>query len=346
MLSRDHLDVQVIKQALAWSMQQSVWLCTVVGTWGSSPRNPGALLVVNEALQWCGSLSGGCVEEAFLQQLKAGACREHSQMMIWGEGGLTPDIPLPCGGRLQVLVEYLAATQKTQDYLRRILHALEGHQPLKKSLILPNPCHGLETPREGRHPRTEYAAPRVTIWHTAPPRLVVAGFSPVARYCIDYAVSLGFEVILCEPRPAFLAQVSGTLPDGVRLVEKLPAIYLEKEGCHGHTAIVALTHDARMDDLTLMEAVLTPAFYIGAMGSVANSQARLQRLQRVAGLSAADVARIHAPVGLPLGSKTPAEIALAVMADIVRHKNGLTMAEDRDRSAHPDAPPAPEALPV
>jgi|GEM_PF-170917 Xanthine and CO dehydrogenases maturation factor, XdhC/CoxF family len=346
MLSRQPLDIQVIKQALVWSAQQPVWLCTVINTWGSSPRHPGALLVANGEQQWCGSLSGGCVEEAFLRQLKEGACRQASQMVTYGEGGLTPDIPLPCGGRLTVLVEYLPATEQTQRYLRRILNALEGHMPLKKRLTLPEPCHELTQPEEGNHPRTEYTAPYVTVWHTAPPRLVVAGYSPVAQYCIDYALSLGFEVVLCEPRPEFLEQLHGTLPESVRLVEQLPARYLEKEGCHAHTAIVALTHDARMDDLTLMEAVLTPAFYIGAMGSVSNSQARLLRLQRVAGLTSAELARIHAPIGLPLGSKTPAEIALAVMADIVMCKNGQVAEAGRDRPARQDAPPAAEAARV
>lgn len=105
------------------------------------------------------------------------------------------------------------------------------------------------------------------------------------------------------------------------LRHEFPAKILEKENCHQNTAIVALTHDARMDDLTMMEAVNTPAFYLGVMGSDKNSQSRMARLQRIGGLEPHQLARIHAPIGLPIGSKTPAEIALAIMADIVRVKN-------------------------
>jgi len=149
----------------------------------------------------------------------------------------------------------------------------------------------------------------------------VAGLSVVAVFCANFAAALGFETIVCENREDILRNFASDLDSSVRLLTVFPATHLEKEGCHPHTAVVSLTHDPRMDDLTLMEAVNTDAFYIGAMGSERNSERRLARLRDIAELSAEQLDRIHAPVGLQIASKTPAEIALSVMADIVLHKN-------------------------
>jgi len=131
---------------------------------------------------------------------------------------------------------------------------------------------------------------------------------------------------VCENRPEALDNFAPQLRSNVTLLRQFPAKFIEDGGCHANTAIVALTHDPRMDDLTLMEAIHTPAFYIGAMGSLRNSARRRQRLQQIAEFSPQELERIHAPIGLPLGSKTPAEIALAVMADIVQQKNRTTTA--------------------
>lgn len=325
------LDIQVLQQALAWAQTQPVWLCTVLRTWGSAPRSPGALMVANSAGEWCGSLSGGCVEESFLAALAEGRWREASQVVTYGDGGLTPDTRLPCGGSLDVLVEYLPAGTHTVSLLQAQLAALQGAGAVKKQLTLPDACRELVAVEGGGHPQVEYQPPQVCIYQTAPPRLVIAGWSAVGEFCVSFACAVGFEVVVCEPRPAFLAQLEGKLPPGVRLVQRLPAVYLEKEGCHARTAIVALTHDARMDDLTIMEAVNTPAFYIGAMGSVRNSTKRRERLARTGGLDAQALARLHAPVGMAIGSKTPAEIALSVIADVVAHKNRLA---DPGQPAH------------
>ncbi|MNP18396.1 putative xanthine dehydrogenase subunit A [compost metagenome] len=155
-------------------------------------------------------------------------------------------------------------------------------------------------------------------------RLLVAGLSPVAEFCASFAVALGYEVIVCDPR---IELTSGFSMEGVALIKMLPATYISQGGCHAATAIVALTHDPRLDDLTLLEAIRTPAFYIGAMGSRRTSDKRLERVRRIGGLEDQALERIHAPIGLKLGSKTPAEIALAVMADIVRVRNGVVRSQ-------------------
>ena len=314
------LDLRVLTQALDWVAEQPVWLCTVLHTWGSSPRSPGAMLVAKADGQFVGSLSGGCIEEHFLAQIGTGCWQQPSQIVRYGDGELAPQVRLPCGGILDLLVEYLPAGSTSVDYLQRQQQAINGFKPVKKSVCVPRAATLAAPAVNEAVTRVETQAGEIHITLAAAPRLLVAGYSPVAQYCMEFAIALGFEVILCEPREEQLAMLSD-LPANVHLESTFPAYYLSQQGCHANTAIVSLTHDPRLDDLTMMEAVHTPAFYIGVMGSKLNSATRRDRLTRLSGMTDAQLARIHAPIGLAIGSKTPAEIALAIMADIVRVKN-------------------------
>ncbi|RAR58987.1 xanthine dehydrogenase accessory factor [Onishia taeanensis] len=327
-----HLDLTVIRQALAWAQEgQTLWLCTVLSTFGSSPREPGAWLVALRDGRHVGSLSGGCVEEDFLARLSDGAFQAPVQCVRYGdvdgeEGGLDgPGVSLPCGGILDVLVERLSPGEETLEHLTALEAALTGQRPQLRHVDLASGQSQLEDdsglgervvlPAVG----SEEAPGQVQLRVGPAARLVLAGMSPVAEACAEFAVRLGFEVILCDPRPDIFAGVS--LP-GVERVETLPSAFIAGGGCHGATAVVALTHDPRIDDLAMIEAVRTEAFYIGVMGSQKTSAARAERLKRSGGLREAELARIQMPIGLKLGSKTPAEIALAVMADIVRVRRG------------------------
>ncbi|SJL82547.1 XdhC family protein [Vibrio palustris] len=315
------LDVRVLQSAIKWAESMPIWLCTVLKTWGSSPRSPGSLLVATQAGHQEGSLSGGCVEEHFIQQVANGRWHQASQVVRYGDGELAPEVTLPCGGVLEILVEYLPAGNTTIDYLTQQLNAIQGYQAMRKQVTLPSACSQL-IPDDfaGTTVAITYQHPNIDIRMAAAARLLVAGYSPVAHYCMEFGHALGFEVILLEPREHVLANIA-QLPYGVSLIETFPAKYLEQHSCHANTAIVSLTHDPRLDDLTMMEAVNTPAFYIGAMGSQRNSAKRRERLVRIGELNDAQLSRIHAPIGLAIGSKTPAEIGLAIMADIVRIKN-------------------------
>lgn len=316
-----HLDIAVINQAIDWLPQRPVWLCTVLSTYGSSPRAPGSLMVADGRQRYCGSLSGGCIEEDFLQRIAAGEYQAASQIIRYGEGALTPNIALPCGGSLDVLIEYLTPDEASMSYLRQIAAALTGHYALEKSITLPaageiRRCDNFTGTRQ-----VVRRGSQVRLFIAAAPQLLIAGLSSVALYCAEFANALGFHVIVCENRAEALENFAPQLTSEITLLRQFPAKYIEQNGCHANTAVVALTHDPRMDDLTLMEAIDTPAFYIGAMGSLRNSQQRLKRLQTIAEFTDQQLSRINAPIGLPLGSKTPAEIALAVMADIVQRKN-------------------------
>ncbi|VVP83678.1 hypothetical protein PS910_02208 [Pseudomonas fluorescens] len=319
------LDAQVIRQALHWLEQgESVWLCTVLCTYGSAPRGPGAMLAALPDGQWRGSLSGGCVEEDFLERIGNGYFGGHNQVVRYGEGGLAPNLALPCGGVLDVLLEYIEPGEQARTHLEGVEGALNGDGLSQRRVTLESTARELQ-PANMSDPRVQVDASEVRIRVGAVNRLILAGWSPVAEQCASFALALGYEVVLCDPRPEVLADFS--MP-GVEVRTLLPALFIAEPGnCHASTAVVALTHDPRLDDLTLMEAVRTEAFYIGAMGSMRTSDKRRERLTRVGQLDPQALARVHAPIGLRLGSKTPAEIALAVMADILRVANGVSREE-------------------
>lgn len=315
----DHLDLQVINQALDWAKgHKSFWLCTVLASYGSSPREPGSWLVADEEGRNVGSLSGGCVEEDFLARIREGAFKEGVSRIRYGapDGPANAQVQLPCGGILDVLVEKFPTGQATIEHLQRLKQALTGSTPIAREVSLTSGEWGVFED-DGLGARVEEIPDRDSFLLRVGPvaRLVIAGISSVSEACAEFARTLGFEVIVCDPRDE---QVQTFSVPNVHVMPILPSLYITQEGCHSATAVVALAHDPRIDDLALVEAVKTEAFYIGVMGSERTSQNRAVRLLRSGGLSQREIDGLHMPIGLALGSKTPAEIALAVMADILR----------------------------
>ncbi|MFC0266451.1 XdhC family protein [Kushneria aurantia] len=321
-----HLDLQVVQQARQWAASESVmWLCTVLGTWGSSPRAPGSMLVALSDGRYIGSLSGGCVEEAFIESLRDGAFERPATIIRYGESQeQSQRLQLPCGGILEVLIERLEVNDELCVHLEVLEATLLGQKRLIRRV----------DPHSGRYRVILDEAPggpavsrddeqRLNIRIGPALRLILAGISPVAGFCARFARSLGYEVIVCDPRDderhAFIAAGHG---EGIEVQAALPALFIASGACHESTAVVALTHDPRIDDPAMIEAVRTPAFYIGVMGSQRTSARRAERLKRSGGLNDAQIARLHMPIGMDLGSKTPAEIALAVVADVMRVHNG------------------------
>lgn len=314
-----HLDLQVIERALKWANEGlTVWLCTVLKTFGSSPREPGSMLVACSAGEYLGSLSGGCVEEDFIARLQNGEFNEPVQRVRYGGDAGSANIRLPCGGSLEVLVERLAPNAENLTHLE-VMHAtLLGRQSLIRCIKLDGSGKHFN-PSTLTEPAVNFDVTSVNIRIGPALRLIIAGISSVSAPCALFAQTLGFEVIVCDPRED--ARKNFNVPD-VEIQAVLPSVFIASGGCHANTAVVALTHDPRIDDLAMIEAVRTDAFYIGVMGSQQTSQQRAERLLRSGGLTESQLARIAMPIGLNLGSKTPAEIALAVMADIVRLYRG------------------------
>lgn len=331
-----HLDTRVVAQARDWLAEgHDVWLCTVLATYGSSPRAPGSLLAVRDDSAHLGSLSGGCVEEDFLDRLARGECRGPVTLLCYGAGGVTaPEIRLPCDGTLEVLVERLTPAPATLSHLERVRDSLAGQARLRREVCLTSGRLALrddDRPGERVTRRREGPDEIAMIRITPGVRLVIAGISPVSEYCAEFAVSLGFEVVVCDPR----AEACDAFPVASAEVRReLPSRYLATQGAHGATAVVALTHDPRIDDLAMIEAVRTEAFYIGVMGSARTSAKRAERLARSGGLDAESIARIHMPIGVALSSKTPAQIALAILVDILARFHGkvLSVAPDNTKT--------------
>lgn len=320
------LDYRVIEQAIDWLANgRTIWLCTVLSTFGSSPREPGSLMVATSDGEHVGSLSGGCVEEDFLERLTAGKYDLPAVIVSYGsalDGAKNPRLRLPCGGVLEVLIERINPEPDRLNHLEKIRESLAGEKERMRYVRLTDGWCWLEAARAGG-PRVLRQEAEETIQIRVGPvaRLILAGYSTVAEACANFAISLGYQVVLCDPRE----EVTGNLdlPEQVEFIPLLPSVYIASEGtCTPSTAVVAATHDPRIDDLAMMAAVKTSAGYIGVMGSMRTSQARAERLHRAGGLNEEEITRIHMPIGIDLGSKTPAEIALAIMADVVRVRRG------------------------
>jgi xanthine dehydrogenase accessory factor len=312
----ESLDLRVLNDALAWRRAgHRVTLVTVVETWGSAPRPPGALLAVRDDGAVSGSVSGGCVEDDLVARIRAGEYADLTRpsMVIYG---VTKEeaarFGLPCGGSLRLLQEPLRDTGWIEEVLRRTA----AHQLVARTLVLGDGSVRLREARRGDvlgfdgQTLTTLFGPR---W-----RLLLIGAGQLSQAVAQMAQALDFEVLVCEPREEYTA---GWVLDGVTLLKGMPDDEVLALRPDAHTAIVALTHDPKLDDMALLEALNSEAFYVGALGSRRNQQARKQRLAEHFGLSADALARLHGPVGLNIGAKTPAEIAVSVVAEIIQVKN-------------------------
>lgn len=320
------LDLQVLETALQWLQQdRPIWLATVLHTYGSAPRSPGALFVADANGQYYGSLSGGCIEEDFLEKIQTGFFTEKSEEVVYGEQSeqFRPTTTLPCGGTIDLLVEYICPSDERINYLKTMISALKGHNILRKKVVL-GEYPTLATAVEANNlPFIQHHGTHMELTIRSYTTLFIAGISAVGLYCMEFADQLGFAIIVADDREEEIRQLK-SLPiyERVTFLEIFPAQYIESNTISAQTAIISLTHDPRIDDLTMLAALETPAFYIGAMGSKRNSASRMERLKSCSDFTNQELSRIHAPIGLSIGSKTPAEIALAIMADIVKAKNG------------------------
>jgi xanthine dehydrogenase accessory factor len=311
----DSLDLDVLKQARDWrAAGHAVWLVTVIETWGSAPRPPGALLAVCDDAQVVGSVSGGCVEDDLVERVRHGERVAAPSLVVYGVGkDEAARLGLPCGGTLRLVQEPLRDTAWIDELLARTT----GHELVARCLELATGRVTLEAASRGE----AFAFDGQTLRALFGPRwrLLIVGAGQLSRALAPMAQALDFEVICCDPRQEYHLswEVPGTtfstaMPDDLALELQLDA----------HSAVVALTHDPKLDDLVLLEALKSPAFYVGALGSRANNAKRRERLAMF-DLSADEIARLHGPIGLHVGSRTPAEIAVSIAAELVAVRNGV-----------------------
>jgi xanthine dehydrogenase accessory factor len=310
-------DIGVLEGALSWIQSgHQVALATVIKTWGSSPRPPGSLLAMNNAGQFIGSVSGGCVEESLLTSYCNGELTGPAPTMV--DFGVDRQeatrMGLPCGGRLELLIEQLTGPDSIAPCLAR----LRNGELVARTVNLANGEVSLSRGDSG----PEFQLTQTAMVKTFGPtwQLLLIGDGQLARHLASMAQHLDYRVIICDPRDAFAPL--DRLAD-VHYSRAMPDDAVQQLSDQARTAIVALAHDPRQDDLGLSAALESQAFYIGALGSMRSAQARRQRLASM-GYNAEQLARIHGPAGLHIGSKRPAEIAVSILAQITAIRNGMT----------------------
>ena len=324
----DSVDLECLKRSAEWvEAGRRVLLVTVVKTWGSSPRPPGAMLAVRDDGHVVGSVSGGCIEDDLIARVRSeGLTATKCEV---GTYGVSADearrFGLPCGGTIQLVLEPLTKESGILALLREIedghLVARRLELPTGFSTLHPaNPSDGLAF--DGR---------TLTTVHGPRYRMLVIGASQLSKYLAQIAVGLDYQVTVCDPREEYTE--TWDIP-GVTLVRTMPDDTARAMRLDERCAVVALTHDPKLDDMVLLEALKSPAFYIGALGSRGNTAARKQRLA-LFDLSPAEIERLHGPVGLDLGGKSPAEIAVSIAAELVAVKNGVALVQKKDGSAVP-----------
>jgi xanthine dehydrogenase accessory factor len=341
----ESLDLRVLNDALAWRRAgHAVTLVTVVETWGSAPRPPGALLAVRDDGMVSGSVSGGCIEDDLIARTKAAfkADFQRTSQKTPSNTSLADVLPgytainniakptmiaygvtkdeaarfgLPCGGTLRLVQEPVHDV----TWIEQVLQRTSAHQLVARTLSLST---GLVTLADAsRDQAMTFDGLTLTTLFGPKWRLLLIGAGQLSQAVAQMAALLDFEVLVCDPREEYAfdpAQVGATrisgMPDDV-VRELVP---------DAHTAIVALTHDSKLDDMALMEALQSDAFYVGALGSRRNQASRKERMMEHFSMTVEQLARLHGPVGLNINAKTPAEIAVSIVAEIIAVKNTLS----------------------
>jgi xanthine dehydrogenase accessory factor len=320
----ESVDLEVFQRAAEWRHAgRSVALVTVVRTWGSSPRPPGSLLAIRDDGRLAGSVSGGCVEEDLVERLRADFPSTPQVVTYGGTREEAGRFGLPCGGTLELVVE----PDPEPAPLRALLWALNRRQVTVRRLDLETGRVRLSPAATGEELR--FDGRTLATVHGPRWRLFLIGAGQTSRYLARMAQALDYQVIVCDPREEYAG--AWDVADA-ELVTEMPDDAVAACGPDGRTAVVALTHDPKLDDLALLEALKSDAFYVGALGSRDNNQRRRERLT-LFDLSPAQIGRLHGPVGLPIGSRTPPEIAVSVLAEMTAVRRGA--------SANPAALPKP-----
>ena len=310
------LDIEVLDHAREWMRaDKRVWLVTVTQTFGASPRPPGSLMAMRDDGVVIGSVSGGCIED----DLVARRDQFSDVKPVLERYGITSEearrFGLPCGGELEVVIESTIDIARMDELFLKIS---AGEVFARSVDLLTGAWQFRPATKTDTTSRTEQAFVCI---HGPRWRLLIIGASEIARYLAEVAATLDFQVSVCDPREEYRSvwRVQGTI-----LLDGMPDDVVLAFKPDPHTVIVAVSHDPKLDDMALMEALKTRAFYVGAVGSSKTSDERRKRLLEF-DVSPAQVAKLHGPVGLSIGSRTPPEIAIAILAELVAARNGMVL---------------------
>ena len=312
-------DTEVIRIAVSWlDKGHRVTLGTVVQTWGSAPRPPGSLMIIRDDGQVSGSVSGGCIEDDLIGRVERGELAlSHPESTIYGRTAEEAQrFGLPCGGTVQIVLEPLSV----QSQVRELMREIERRNRVRRRMDMKTGRVRLEPARESD--RVTFDGATLITVHGPGLRLLIIGGGQLSRYLASMATMLGYQITVCEPRTEYHEGWS-EIP-GVTLSALMPDDMVLAMNLDRNSAVVALTHDPKLDDMALVEALRTPAFYVGALGSRHNNTRRRERLLTL-GVDATEVARLHGPVGLRLGGLTPPEIAVSIIAEMTARHRGVDL---------------------
>ena len=311
----DSVDVQVLKRTDEWvrSAHRAV-MGTIIRTWGSAPRPVGSLVVIRDDGLVVGSVSGGCIEDDLVDRVRTRALAASAPQRV--TYGITAEdafkFGLPCGGTLELVLEPITEDSQVAELLARIM---DGKQTVR-TLDMKS---GRVTLHEGQGTDVLSAtdAKLVTV-HGPRWRLLIIGAGQLTHFVAQMALALDYQVTICDPREEY---ADGWLVPGTSLVRTMPDDTVIEFRPDRNTAIIALTHDPKLDDLALMEALKSNAFYVGAIGSKKNQAARRERLLEF-GVTSEQLDLLHGPIGLKNGARTPSEIAVSILAELTGVKYG------------------------
>ncbi|MBU3624069.1 XdhC family protein [Polynucleobacter sp. AP-Latsch-80-C2] len=311
-------DLSVLKTAVSWLKEgHPVAIATVVQTWGSAPRPLGSWLAIRQDGQVAGSVSGGCVEDDLIRRVQSEILtRNTPEMVVYGVSQQeAARFGLPCGGTLRLLVE----PKPELAVLGQLLDKISSHQIVRRTVDLQSGKSNLSIGTR----QDAFSCTEEVMCTTYGPRwrMVIIGAGQLSLYTADFALASDFEVIVIDPREEY---AEGIHREDVSFFKGMPDDVLLEIGVDPHTAVVALTHDPKLDDMALMEALKSPAFYVGALGSRKNTQKRKERLLEF-DLNQEQVDRLHGPVGLYIGALTPPEIAVSILAEVIAVKYGISI---------------------
>jgi xanthine dehydrogenase accessory factor len=314
-MSYHSTDRDVLETAEQWLAQgQRVALVTVLKTWGSSPRPVGSLMVMRSDGIHHGSVSGGCVEEDLVGRYARGELTAQLPTIV--DYGVNRQeatrFGLPCGGRLELLVESLEQAASLQALLQR----LASGELLNRRVCLNT--GEVSVHRAGANDQFVYDDNQVIKVLGPAWQLLLIGAGHLSRYVAQIALTLDYQVIICDPRDEY---ARGWSLDEALFTTEMPDDAVKRYCRQPRSAVITLTHDPKLDDMALMEALTMEVFYVGALGSKANNDKRRERLREL-GVNSSQLQQLHAPVGLPIGSHTPPEIALSIMAELTAVRRG------------------------
>ncbi|MCI0911507.1 XdhC family protein [Pseudomonas putida] len=319
----ESIDLLVLRTSCDWlKAGERVLLATVARTWGSSPRPVGSMMALRGDGRVIGSVSGGCIEDDLV----------HRYTTAYNGEGMPEGLPrvvrygvsadeahrfgLPCGGTLELILEF----NPSLPSLEQLLAQLDAGNLVRRELDLGTS----DTSLTATHAPEQFSFDGQRMVNTLGPgdRMLLIGAGALAEYLATMALFNGFKVAVCDPRHEYM---DGWNVAGVEKLVGMPDDMVRAFAPDLRSCIIGLSHDPKLDDLALLEALHSPAFYIGVIGSRRNSQLRRERLVEHFGQTQASLKRLHGPIGIYIGSKTPAEIAVSVMAEVLAIKNGVAL---------------------